>query len=410
MPAEEMLKKYAEVAVSVGLGVEKGDRVLLLSPIQLPEFTRMLVETAYEAGAVSVDLLWKDQAAEKARFTHGSAAASDAVSGTSHFRLLAYEMGASYLNVFAEDPAGMAGADTSKIRRFQKANGEYLEPEMAGRGALEVPWCIISAPVPGWNNTVFPDSDPEAATERMWEAIFRSCRIDRDDPVGAWRDHLSELNRRKKHLSERAFSLLRYEGPGTDLVLGLPDGAKWEGGGVSTPEGRPFVPNLPTEEVFTSPHREKGDGHIAATKPLSYFGDLIEGFTFEVSDGRVVSSSANKNAELLEQILATDDGAVRFGEAAMVPQSGAVAAEKLVWNNALYDENDACHIALGQSYSSCLEGASSMTKEEQSEAGLNQSTVHVDFVVGSPELSVFGVLDDGQEEPIISKGEWAFEV
>lgn len=410
MPAEEMLRKYADVAIQIGINVDKGDRVVISSPVQLPEFTRMLVETAYEAGAVSVDVMWVDDEVSRARYSHGTAEAASVVSGMSQFRLRGFEAGASFLSIFAEDPAKLAGVDSSRVQEFQRVNGEYLKPHYDAMGGLEIPWSIVSAPVPAWNASVFPGVDMEEAEEEMWAAIFRACRIDQDDPVGAWRAHLSDLNRRRDALTERRFAGLRYEGPGTDLTMGMTSGVKWEGGGVISTEGRPFAPNLPTEEVFTSPHRRKAEGRIQATKPLSYFGELIEGFWFEVEDGAVVGSGAESGEETLQKVLGTDEGAVRFGEAAMVPQSGAVAAEKLVWNNALYDENDACHIALGQSYPMCFEGAADMSTEERVEAGLNQSTVHVDFVVGSPEVSVYGVLEDGSEEPIILDGEWGFSV
>jgi aminopeptidase len=188
----------------------------------------------------------------------------------------------------------------------------------------------------------------------------------------------------------------------------MTDEVVWEGGGVKTLDGRPFAPNIPTEEVFTSPHMLEASGRVQASKPLSYFGDIIDGFAFEVEEGKVVQASADRGQDTLERILGTDEGASLFGEAAMVPQSGAVAAEGLVWSNALYDENDACHIALGQSYAMCYKGASEMTTEERVEVGLNQSSVHVDFVVGSPELSVYGVREDRREEPIILNGAWGF--
>jgi aminopeptidase len=408
VPSQERLVKYAKVAIEVGIGVEAGDRVVISSPIQLPDFTRLLVETAYDSGAETVDVLWYDDLISRARFSHGPQAAAAAVSGDSQFRMRAFEAGASYLRIHAQDPSSLAGVDMSRVQEYQRVNGEFLKPHLDAMGSAELPWCVIAAPVPAWNESVFPGDDPEDAEEKMWSAIFRACRVDRDDPVTAWREHLEELGERRRHLTERRFSGLRYEGPGTDLVMGMTEGVKWEGGGVETPAGRPFAPNIPTEEVFTSPHRLAAEGHIRATKPLSYFGELIEGFAFEVSEGRVVSATADKGQDVLDRVLETDEGSSYFGEAAMVPQSGAVAAEKLVWNNALYDENDACHIALGQSYSMCYDGADEMSKEERAAAGLNQSSLHVDFVVGSPDLSVYGLRGDGTEEPIISKGEWGF--
>jgi aminopeptidase len=405
-----MLHEYADVAVRVGLGVEDGDRVVISSPVQLPDFTRMLVEHAYEAGAASVDVLWFDDGVRRARFSHGGESAAEIVSGDSQFRLRAYESGASYLRVHAEDPAAFSGVDMARVQSHQRVNGEFLKPHFDAMGALELPWTVISAPVPAWNESVFPDAAEEEAAEMMWSAILRACRIDRDDPVAAWHDHLADLGRRRAYLTSRHYVGLRYDGPGTDLVLGMTDGVRWQGGGVKTTTGRPFAPNIPTEEVFTSPHRDKADGEVRATKPLSYFGELIDGFSLELAGGRVVSSSADRGQEALDRVLGTDDGSVRFGEAAMVPLSGAVAAEGLVWKNALYDENDACHIALGQSYPMCHEGAEGMSSGERLEAGLNQSSVHVDFVLGSAQVSVYGVLDDGSEEPIISDGEWGFQV
>lgn len=410
MPSDEMLRKYAEVAVNIGIGVERGDRVVMMVPIQLPEFGRLLVETAYESGAESVDVLWSDDLVRRARFSHGSEAASSVVSGISQFRMTGFEAGASFLIVAAEDPAALAGVDMSRVQEYQRVNARFVKPHFDAMGALDIPWSIIGAPVPAWNATVFPGEEASRAEEKMWEAIFRACRIDRDDPVREWRDHLQDLNDRSDHLTARSYASLRYDGPGTDLVMGMTDGVRWDGGGAKTRSGRPFAPNLPTEEVFTSPHRMKAEGRIQATKPLSYFGDLIEDFVLELSEGRVVSARAGRGQEVLDRILQTDEGSMRFGEAAMVPQSGAVAAERLVWNNTLFDENDACHIALGQSYSTCFEGADQMGTDERLAAGLNESSVHVDFVVGSPELSVYGVREDGTEEPIIAQGEWAFSV
>lgn len=409
MPSEDLLAKYAQVAIDVGLGVETGDRVLISSPVQLPEFVRRLVETAYDSGAKSVDVLWYDDQVTRARFSHGSEAAATAVSGDSHFRMRAFEEGASYLRIHAQDPSALAGVDMSRVQDHQRVNGEFVRPHLDAMGSLQVPWCVIAAPVPAWNRTVFPDDDPEDAEEKVWSAIFRACRVDRPDPVQAWRDHLADLSERRDHLTEQRYDRLRYEGPGTDLVMGLTDKVRWEGGGVKTPSGRPFAPNLPTEEVFTSPHRLATNGRIRASKPLSYFGEMIEDFALELEDGLVVSAVARSGQEVLDRVLSTDEGSAYFGEAAMVPQSGAVAAERLVWNNALYDENDACHIAFGQSYAVCYEGGPKMTEEERRSAGLNQSNLHVDFVVGSQELSVYGVRGDGSEEPIIVNGEWGFD-
>jgi aminopeptidase len=302
----------------------------------------------------------------------------------------------------------MSGIDPALIGGFAKANNEVVFAARERQLAGEEPWTIISAPVPDWTTSVFPGVDLEEATERLWSAILRACRVDQPDPIAAWTTHLDDLIARKRYLTDRHYVALRYRGPGTDLEVGLPDGVVWEGGHQTTSSGRSFCPNLPTEEVYTSPHFSKANGRIAATKPMSYFGSLITDFWFELSEGHVVDSGAESGGEALDRILATDEGSRRFGEAAMVPQSGGVAAEHLVWKNMLYDENDACHIALGQSYPTCLEGGPELSPDERLAAGLNQSAVHVDFVVGSPQVSVYGVTADATEEPIIAHGEWGF--
>jgi len=302
----------------------------------------------------------------------------------------------------------MAGIDPDLVGRSFKANNDVWFAAFARHLEGEVPWTVVSAPVPGWTASVFPDSDLAEATENMWAAIFRACRTDQADPVEAWTAHLDDLVARRRHLTDRHYVSLRYQGPGTDLEVGLPDRLVWQGGGTRTPSGRRFCPNIPTEEVFTSPHLSRASGRVAATKPLSYFGSLITDFWFELVEGEVVGSGAASGLEVLTRVLATDEGSRRFGEVAMVPQSGAVATEELIWKNALYDENDACHIALGRSFPNAIEGGLDLTEDQRIGAGLNQSAVHVDFVVGSPEVSVYGVTADGTDEPIISNGEWGF--
>lgn len=405
MPSSELLAKYADVAIRIGIGLTPGDRLLINSSVDAVEFTRTLVEQAYEAGAVNVDVLWSDDAVSRARFERGSVAASEVVSSGSHAKLGALEAGDKMLYVYANDPDAMAGIDPALLATFQKVNTAALEPLYRAQGSLERAWSVVAAPNRAWAQSVFPDETPDDAVESLWSAIFRACRADQPDPVAAWRTHVADLNGRSTYLTGRGYVGLRYEAPGTDLRLGLPAGARWVGGS----DNGPFVPNIPTEEVFAAPHRLVGEGHVTATKPLSLFGNLIEDFSFEVSKGRIVKGTAGSGQDVLDQLLATDEGSVRFGETAMVPMSSAVAAEGLIWNNTLYDENDGCHIAVGRAYPISVEGGTAMSPDELEAAGLNQSTTHVDFVVGSPELNVYGVLANGAEEPIITNGEWGFE-
>ncbi len=404
VPSAEFLNRYADVAVRVGIGLEEGDRLLVSSSLAAIDFTRMVVKKAYEAGASNVDVLWSDDEIGRARYEFGSGEASESVSSASLARLAALEAGDLMLYIRAENPNALAGVDPGRVASFQRSNMTALEPLYRAQGTLQRPWSILAAPHPTWAALVFPDADPDEAVELLWSAIFRACRIDQDDPVAAWLSHVEDLAGRSRYLTARGYSGLRYEAPGTHLRLGLPDNAVWAGGNA----GASFIPNLPTEEVFTAPHRLVGEGVVTATKPLSLLGSLIDGFSFEISEGKIVKGTAEHGQDVLDQLLATDEGSVRFGETAMVPMSSAVAAEGLVWNNTLYDENDGCHIAVGRAYPMSVEGGTEMSPEELLAAGLNHSTTHVDFVVGSDELDVFGVLPDGSEEPIIAKGEWGF--
>ncbi len=404
MPDTQLLSNYADIAIQIGIGLEPGDRLLVSSSVDAIEFTRIIVERAYVAGAFNVDVVWNDDAVSRARFERGPAESWQAVASSTRGRLAAFEAGDKLLSVFANDPNSMAGIEPERLATFRKVNTQALEPVLRAQGNLERAWSIVAAPSEAWARTVFPELSTEDAIESMWAAIFRACRADQDDPVAAWRAHVTDLNARAGYLTTRGYTGLRYEGPGTELRLGLPANPRWVGGS----NNGPFVPNIPTEEVFCGPHRMVGEGTVTASKPLSLFGNLIEGFVFEVEKGRIVKATAEKGQDVLDQLLATDGGSMRFGECAMVPMSSAVAAEGLIWNNTLYDENDGCHIAIGRAYPINIEGGTAMSSTELEAAGLNQSTTHVDFVVGSPNLNVYGVTANGTEEPIITGGEWGF--
>lgn len=405
MPSSELLAKYADVAIRVGIGLQAGDRLLIQSSVQAVEFTRVLVDRAYAAGAVNVDVLWSDDAVAKSRFETGPLAASEVVSSTTRMRLAAFAEGDKLLYISANDPDAFAGVDPERMATFERINSMAHEPASTAYAKLRRSWSVVAAPTEPWAKRVFPGESGDDAVELLWAAIFRACRADQDDPVAAWRHHLADLGARSAYLTGRNYTGLRYEAPGTDLVFGLPAGTRWAGGSA----GGSFVPNLPTEEVFAAPHRLQGNGRLTATKPLSLMGNLVDDFSFEVVDGRIVTAEAGQGQEVLDQLLASDEGSVRFGEVAMVPMSSAVASEGLIWNNTLYDENDGCHIAIGRAYAISVEGGTDMSPDELVEAGLNYSTNHVDFVVGSPELNVYGITETGAEEPIITAGEWGFD-
>jgi aminopeptidase len=254
---------------------------------------------------------------------------------------------------------------------------------------------------------MFPSETSEAAVEKLWEVIFSTTRIDNDDPVSAWKAHDARLQQRAAFLNEKRYAALQYRGPGTDFRLGLSDGHLWLGGGSTAGNGQYCIPNMPTEEVFTTPHKDRADGTVTATKPLSHQGTMIEGIQVRFEHGRIVEAKASKGEEVLRKLIETDDGAGRLGEVALVPHSSPISASGLIFFNTLFDENAASHIALGQSYNTCLIDGDKLTKEELAARGANESLIHVDWMIGSGELDIDGVTAAGAVEPLMRKGEWA---
>jgi aminopeptidase len=267
-------------------------------------------------------------------------------------------------------------------------------------------WAVVAAAAPTWAARVFPDVEPSKQVQRLWDAIARLCRLDREDPIAAWETHLADLAARTDHLNAKQYSALRYTGPGTNLTIGLPNDHVWVGGRSANAAGIRFAPNLPTEEVFTMPHKDRVDGVVRATKPLSYGGTLIEGFTLRFDGGRVVELHAEKNESVLKRLVDMDAGAARLGELALVPHSSPVAQTGVLFYNTLFDENAASHVALGAAYKFTLRGGESMAEDAFEQAGGNRSAAHVDFMIGSGELDVDGVLPSGAAEPVMRKGEW----
>jgi aminopeptidase len=407
--SDDRLARYAEVLVKTGLRIRPGDRLLVSAGMHAAPLVRQVARLAYAAGALNVDVLWIDDALDRARFIDGSVEADSELPFDTAVMARAAEREDSFLRIAGEPPDRMSDLDPERfgsfMGRFNEATAGFFRKLMS----LDFFWTVASAPSPGWANLVFPDLPADEAVERLWDAVLATCRIDEADPVAAWEDHLDHLDARKQFLNAQTFTALRYEGPGTDLIVGLPEAHYWNHTGEGH-NGRRSVANMPTEEVSTSPHRLQADGVIRATKPLAHQGRVINGFEFRLKDGAVVEAHADQGQEDLDRILATDEAAIRLGEVALVPLSSLVAAQNLTWYQTLFDENDASHIALGNAYPMGIRGGMEMTHEQLNEVGNNASNIHVDFVVGSPDLSIYGIKSDGSEHPLIEDGEWAFDV
>jgi aminopeptidase len=411
-PFETQLSTYVDLALRIGLNLQPGQDLLVTgggSGPAIRPFLRQLTKNAYKGGARYVDVLWSDDQLAAIRLQHAS---RESLTFYPQWRvdrsLAAIERGSALMSVLAGDPNLMAEQDVERVAIAGKAQAQAGKPvsDAVGRGATN--WLGVAVPSPAWAALLFPDRPVEERIPALWQAIFSTMRMDRPDPLAAWEKHIAQLLARRSRLNERRYQALIFSGPGTDLTVGLAPGHQWCGGRETTTTGIPFTPNLPTEEVFTLPHREKVDGIVRASKPLSLRGVLIEEFTLTFRAGRVVDFSAASGGEVLGKILEMDEGAGRLGEVALVPHSSPISQSGLLFYNTLFDENAACHLALGRGYKSSLDGGTELSKEEFMAGGGNESLVHVDFMVGSGEIDVDGLTASGQREPLLRAGEWAF--
>ncbi|MFD0938357.1 aminopeptidase, partial [Methylobacterium trifolii] len=311
------------------------------------------------------------------------------------------------LAIAGDDPALLAGQDPDRVARANRSRSKAYVPALELIANFATNWTIVSAATPAWARTVFPDLPEEEALARLWDAIFSASRVDGDDPIADWTAHNAALHARKDRLNGHRFSAIRFRGPGTDLTVGLADDHEWCGGAATSRSGITCNANIPTEEVFTTPHKARVDGYVASTKPLSYQGTLIDGIRVRFAEGRIVESQARTGADVLERVLDTDAGARRLGEVALVPASSAISASGLLFYNTLYDENAASHIALGQAYSKCFrDGGAGLSEDDLAARGANRSLIHIDWMIGSAEVDVDGIAQDGSAVPVMRGGEW----
>lgn len=402
---DEQLDSYADLLVQVGVNVQPGQKLVVRADIAAAPLVRSVARAAYQAGSPYVEVMWSDEGVTRTRFT---TAPADSFSQIPAWRAEAIlklaQEGAASLAITSDDPNLLSGVAPENISTYLKewraANRAYSEIAMRDG----VAWCVAAAASPAWARLTFPDLSEDEAVERLWAAIFTATRADLADPVTAWRGHTAELARLKGRLNGSRYAALRFRAPGTDLRVGLADGHLWDGGVSRTPDGTEFVANMPTEEVFTAPHRERIDGTVRASMPLAYNGTIIDDFELTFEDGRVTDFRAGKGEEELRNILDTDDGARSLGEVALVPVTSPIAKAGVLFLNTLFDENAACHLALGKGYAMTVEGAAGMSEEEARATGLNDSLVHVDFMIGSAEMDIDGENADGSLEPIMRAG------
>ncbi len=405
---QNKLKKLAQVAVQVGLGLEKGQDLIMTAPLEAAPLVRLITREAYRAGAGLVTTLYSDAEATLARYRYGHDLSFDRSTGWLFEGIgQAFDNNAARLAISAENPMLLANEDPDKVGRANKAMSAASAPMRKRIVEFSINWNIVSYPSADWAKQVFPNDNEDVAVGKLADAIFAASRVDLDDPVAAWGEHNKVLAAKSKWLNEHNFAALHFSGPGTDLTIGLADNHEWMGGAAPAKNGIICNPNIPTEEVFTTPHATKVEGYVCSSKPLSYHGTLIDNIKARFEGGRIVEATASVGQEVLTKMLDTDEGARSLGEVALVPYSSPISQSGTLFYNTMFDENAACHIAQGQCYSKCFKDSESISEEQVKANGGNSSQIHVDWMIGSAETNIDGIKQNGDLVPVFRKGEWA---
>lgn len=406
---QSKLDKYADLAVQIGVNVQPGQILVVNAPITAAEFVHLITAKAYAIGASQVKVNWSDEFVTRQQFEH--AAPEVFTKPPTWFAGEMTELaenGAAFLSVIAENPDALKGIDPERIANFQKTRGAALTKYRELQMSDKVSWSIVAIPSQPWADKVFPELPADERVGKLWEAIFHTVRLDREDPVAAWQEHLDTLEQKADVLNSKKYHSLHYIAPGTDLTIELPEGHVWAQGDSINAQGHSFVANMPTEEVFTAPKKTGVNGTVRSTKPLSYGGNIIDGFSITFEQGKITSVTAEQGQEALEYLISLDEGAKYLGEVALVPHQSPISESGILYFNTLFDENASNHLAIGTAYAFCLKGGKEMNQEELTARGLNNSVTHVDFMIGSGEMDIYGITADGTREPVFLKGNWAF--
>lgn len=404
-----VLQRYAHLIAKTGVNVQPGQEVVVRAGLDQPEFVQMVVEECYKLGASLVTVDWEYQPLAKTRYRY---AKTNVLAKVEEWELAKIKRRVETLPAMiyleSEDPDGLAGMNQKKFAAVQQKRYPILKPfrdEMENK----YQWCIAAVPGKKWAKKVFPELRVSAAVEKLWEMILMTSRADGEDPVAAWDAHNADLAARCEYLNNLHPVELRYHSKnGTDFTVGLIPEGQFEGGSAKTLSGTVYNPNIPSEEAFTSPMKGKAEGTVVATRPLSYQGQLIENFSLTFHEGKVVSLQAEKNQALLEKMVAMDENSCYLGECALVPYDSPIRNSEVTFLNTLFDENACCHLALGMGFAECIRGYETKTLEECRALGVNDSIIHVDFMIGSEDLSIDAVDAEGKLHPIFRDGNWAF--
>lgn len=407
---ERQIDKYVELVIQKGINIQKGQILVISSPVEVYDFTRKLVKQAYELGASEVVVHWNDEVVGKYKYVYGAEDIFDTFPEWQKESMEYYrKKGAAFLSVYATDPDILKEVDKTRVARFQKAKSlalkEYYENVMGNSNQ----WCVISVPTQAWAKRVFPELSIEVAISEMWKLILKIVRADKENPILEWENHLNTLKARMDYLNKKRFTKLIYRNSlRTNLEIGLPEGHKWISGGEKSKAGVEFVANIPTEEIFTMPHREKVNGVVVSSKPLIYGGSVIDKFTLTFKDGEVINYSAEIGEEILGKLLSMDENSKYLGEVALVEYDSPISKSERVFYNTLFDENASCHLAFGGAYPVCLENSEGQSEEELKERGMNNSLTHEDFMIGTEDMEIVGIDSEGRETTIMKNGNFVF--
>lgn len=406
---QNIFKKYARLLVKIGVNIQRGQILVVNAPVECASFTRMIAEAAYEEGAGEVVVSWRDELLSKMRFVHAADEILDEFPGwQKEFHDTYAERGAAFMSIAASDPGLMADVNPQKIARVQKAGSIALKEYRAKLMSNQNVWCVASIPTEAWARKVFPNLAADEAIEKLWEAILKTVRVDIEDPVAAWEEHKQHLKKRMEFLNTQAFKFLHYKNAqGTDLTIELPENHLWLGGSDYSTKGVEFIANMPTEEVFTLPKKTGVNGTVVSAIPLNYNGNIVDNFSLTFKDGRIVDFKAEKGYDTLKNLVEIDEGSHYLGEVALVPYDSPISNLGILFYNTLFDENASCHLAIGNAYPVNIKNSENMSEEELEKLGMNKSLTHVDFMVGTKDLEITGITEDGKEIPVFKNGNFA---
>ena len=407
---DELLEKYALLLVKTGINIQNNQTLVINCPIECAAFARMVSKIAYAEGAREVVMNWRDEISSKIKFMLAPEEIFEEYPDWQRdFYLSNVRRGAAFLSISASDPELMKDVNPDRMSKSHKAASaaikEYRERLMSNRNV----WCVASIPTVSWAKKVFPELSEDEAVEKLWNSIFKTVRVDMEDPVASWETHKNCLKKSMDFLNSNKFKYLQYTNSlGTDLRIELPEGHLWLGGSDYTPEGVEFIANMPTEEVFTLPKKTGVNGTVVSSKPLNYNGNLIEEFSLTFNQGRIVDFKAEKGYETLKSIIETDEGSYYLGEVALVPHDSPISNSNILFYNTLFDENASCHLAIGKAYPVCIKNGENLSDEELVKLEVNDSFVHEDFMIGTADLQIIGITAEGKEIPVFKNGNFAF--